>query len=240
VLGPPISDYPAPHVAVDVAVLTVLPSGELAVLLHRRTGDRSGQWALPGRFVRPRERLADAVSIALQDKCGLHTRDLRGRVPHQLHLFDDPDRDDRGWVMSAAHLLGLPCCLLEEMVRSRDDLQLAPIADGRARVTGQRRLPYGQDEIVRYAVEDIRERYRAEPDPEGLLEDPEFTLAELLAMHVAVLDEDWQVDTFRRHMLPMLVDTGEVSTGRPGRPATIYRRISRDPRSTQPHRHERR
>ena len=38
----------------------------------------------------------------------------------------------------------------------------------------------------------------------------------------------------------MLVDTGEVSTGRPGRPATIYRRISRDPRSTQPHRHERR
>ncbi|MBU6246019.1 MAG: hypothetical protein KGP12_12465 [Actinomycetales bacterium] len=223
---PDIGDYPAPHVAVDVAVLTVLPTDELAVLLHRRTGDRSGQWALPGRFVRPRERLADAVAIALQEKCGLHTRELRGRAPHQLHLFDDPDRDDRGWVMSAAHLLGLPCSLLQDVIRSRDDLQLAPIADERARVSGQRRLPYGQDEIVRYAVVDIRERYRKEPDPEGLLEDRQFTLAELLAVHVAVLDEDWQVDTFRRHMLPMLADTGEVSTGRPGRPAAIYRRIA--------------
>ena len=220
----PISAYPAPHVAVDVALLTVVPGGGLAVLLHQRTGDRTGDWALPGRFVRPRERLADAVAVALKDKCGLSGRDLRGKAPRQLHVFDDPDRDDRGWVMSVAHLLGVPHARLADLVAGRPDLMLAPIRDHRARVPGQKRLPYGQDEIVRYAVDEIRERYRVEPDPEGLLQPGAFTLAELLAVHLAVLDQEWQVDTFRRHMLPMLAETGEVSTGRPGRPATRYQR----------------
>ncbi|MDP1878599.1 MAG: NUDIX hydrolase, partial [Actinomycetota bacterium] len=50
--------FPRPSVAVDVAVMTVTPDHGLGVLLHRRTGDRSGQWALPGRFLRERERLA--------------------------------------------------------------------------------------------------------------------------------------------------------------------------------------
>ncbi len=222
--GPPISAFEAPHVAVDVAVLTVSPAGQLALLLHRRTGDRSGQWALPGRFVRPRERLAEAVAIALQEKCGLTARDLRGRSPRQLHLFDDPDRDDRGWVMSAAHLLGLPYPSLDDLVTRRPEVVLAPINDHRVRVSGQKRLPYGQDEIVRYAVAQLRERYLKEPDPEGLLGDESFTLAELLAVHLAVIQQDWQVDTFRRHMLPMLIQTGEMSTGRPGRPAALYRR----------------
>lgn len=222
--GPALSDFPAPHVAVDVALLTVLPDDGLAVLLHRRTGDRSGQWALPGRFVRPRERLAESVTIALQEKCGLEPRDLRGRVPHQLHVFDDPDRDDRGWVLSVAHLLGLPFEVLHPAVSGRSDLRLAPIHDQRVGNSGQRRLPYGQDEIVRYAVADLQDRYRVQPDPEGLLAGPEFTLAELLSVHLRVLGEEWQIDTFRRHMLPMLVDTGQVSTGRPGRPAAIYRR----------------
>lgn len=220
----PIAAFPAPHVAVDVALLTVGPDGGLSVLLHERTGDRTGEWALPGRFVRPRERLADAVAAALEDKCGLSGRDLRGRAPRQLHVFDDPDRDNRGWVMSVAHLLGVPHGRLADLVASRPDLMLAGIRDHRARVPGQKRLPYGQDEIVRFAVAEIQERYRAAPDPEGLLDSGPFTLAELLAVHVAVLGQDLQVDTFRRHMLPMLVDTGEVSTGRPGRPGARYQR----------------
>jgi 8-oxo-dGTP diphosphatase len=220
----PIDDFPAPHLAVDVAVMTVSPDEGLSLLLHRRTGDRSGQWALPGRFVRPRERLAHAVLVTLQEKCGLTTRDLRGRVPRQLHLFDDPDRDDRGWVMSAAHLLGMPHRLLADLVAKRPDVVLAPLDDDRVRVSGQKRLPYGQDEIVRYAVAHLRECYRKEPDPQGLLESDTFTLAELHAIHLAVIGQDWQVDTFRRHMLPILRPTGDLATGRPGRPAATYQR----------------
>ena len=217
-----ITDYPAPHLAVDVAVLTVDEAGRLCVLLVRRRGDKDGAWALPGRFVRERQRLAEAVAVTLEDKCGLSPAALRGRTPRQLHLFDDPNRDDRGWVMSMAHLLALPYERLVKVVADSPDLILAPIVDGRVRVAGQRSLPYGQDAIVDYAVQEMRRLYAEFPDPEGLVSDDEFTLAQLHEIHTAVLDTDWQIDTFRRHMIPLLDETGRRATGGVGRPAALY------------------
>ncbi|NCD20790.1 MAG: NUDIX hydrolase, partial [Actinobacteria bacterium] len=99
--GKRLVDYPRPSVAVDVAVLTVVPGEELspsrrwsepgilAVLVHRLP---TGEWALPGTFLHEGERLADAVARALHDKLGLD-----GVTPHQLRVFDDPTRDPRGW-----------------------------------------------------------------------------------------------------------------------------------------------
>ena len=215
--------YPAPHLAVDVAVMTVSPEGPLSVLLVRRSGDRDGMWALPGRFVRERERLAQSVAITLEEKVGLSPASLRGLAPRQLHLFDDPDRDDRGWVMSAAHLLTLPYERVAVALQS-EAVMLARIDGVRAIVPGQRRLPYGQDAIVEFAVEEMRLLYSTQPDPEGLIAESEFTLAQLRDVHTAVLEADWQIDTFRRHMIPQLVDTGRRSEGGVGRPAALYRR----------------
>ena len=217
-----ITDYPAPHLAVDVAVLTVDEAGRLCVLLVRRRGDKDGAWALPGRFVRERQRLAEAVAVTLEEKCGLSPAALRGRTPRQLHLFDDPDRDDRGWVMSMAHLLALPYERLVKVVADSPDLMLAPIVDGRVRVAGQRSLPYGQDAIVGYAVQEMRDLYSSAPDPEGLINEREFTLAQLHDVHTAVLAREWQIDTFRRHMIPLLHETGRRATGGVGRPAALY------------------
>ena len=223
VAKPDIAKYPTPHLAVDVAVMTVDPAGRLCVLLVRRHGDHEGAWALPGRFVRERQRLSEAVAVTLEEKCGLSPAALHGRSPRQLHLFDDPDRDDRGWVMSMAHLLAVPYERLSTAVESSPDLMLAPLIDGRLRVTGQRHLPYGQDAIVEYAVQEMRHLYADSPDPEGLIAEPEFTLAQLHDVHLAVLGIDWQVDTFRRHMIPLLVETGRRATGGVGRPAALYR-----------------
>src|SRR3712207_2513910 len=96
--GKALTDYPRPSLAVDTAVLTV-PDGErcLGVLLVRRDGAAdSDAWALPGTFLHDRETLAEAVHRSLRDKVGLPA-DV---VPQQLHVFDRPDRDDRGWVLS--------------------------------------------------------------------------------------------------------------------------------------------
>src|SRR5690606_36560232 len=94
-----LTAFPRPSVAVDVAVLTVA-DGRLSVVICRRTGrTATGQWALPGSFVRERERLDDAVARTLWDKCR-----IRGLAPTQLAVMDDPERDDRGWVLSVAHL----------------------------------------------------------------------------------------------------------------------------------------
>ena len=222
----PLNKFPAPHVAVDVAVMTLV-NDSLSVLLVQRTGDRSGSWALPGRFVRERERLADTVAVALSEKCGLNSDVLDGRSPRQLHLFDDPDRDDRGWVMSAAHLIALPFPLIAEVLASRADLRCVPVAEILRDSEPSVKLPYGQVEIVRYATSEMQQLYRQFPDPEGLLIESPFTLAELRAVHVGVLGTDWQIDTFRRHMLPLLTDLDQLTVGRPGRPASLYTKPAR-------------
>ncbi|GAA1804929.1 MULTISPECIES: NUDIX domain-containing protein [Brevibacterium] len=91
-----LSQFPRPSVAVDTAVLCPVPGRGLHVLLTR---SRDGRWQLPGSILRPQERLAEAVARCLREKA-----QLVDRSPVQLHVFDQPDRDDRGWVISVAHL----------------------------------------------------------------------------------------------------------------------------------------
>jgi ADP-ribose pyrophosphatase YjhB (NUDIX family) len=207
-------DYPRPSVAVDTAVLTVA-DGALQVLLVRRAEEHHhGEWALPGTFLHERERLADAVLRSLREKAG-----ISGRVPRQLHVFDDPKRDDRGWVLSVAHVDAVPLAELEGALKS-DGVRLASVS-GRPELIVE--LPYGHTEIVAKAVEWIRAAYAEAPDPGGLLEVP-FTLKELRDLHEVVAGRSLMRDTFRRFMEPQLVGTGQMSDGTRGRPSRLWRR----------------
>lgn len=220
--GRSLSDYPRPSLAVDVALLTVRSDEEgdrqLCVLLHRRgEGYADGDWALPGTFVREGERLVDAVRRGVADKLGLRTR-----APRQLAVFDAPDRDDRGHVVTVAHVDLLP----ETELAPGDDARwtLAPVVGSRLRLPDrQRRLPFDHGEIVRSAVGWARSRYERRPDPSRLLPEP-FTLRELRMLHEAVLAEQLFKDTFRRRMEPQLQPTDEKSSGVRGPRAAMYRR----------------
>ncbi|MCW0211823.1 MAG: NUDIX domain-containing protein [Pseudonocardia sp.] len=201
--GRHLHDYPRPSVAVDVALLTVR-KGRLEVLVHEReTDDETGRLSLPGTFVHVRERLADAALRALQDKVGVH-----GERPEQLGVFDDPDRDDRGRVLSVAHVDLVP---LDRLGVTRT---LVPAHD-----PGD--LAFDHAAIVRRAVRWARELYRDRPDPRGLAGDA-FTLFELQRVHEAVLGERLQKDTFRRRMLGGLRETGASSSGSVGKPARLF------------------
>lgn len=151
---------------------------------------------------------------ALRDKVG-----VTGREPQQLAVFDDPGRDERGRVLSVAHVDVLP----------RDRLTattgvLAPIEGGVVRLPdGAGGLAYDHDDVVAYALEHVRAVYRREPDPAGLAGD-EFTLLELQTVHAAVQDEPLQKDTFRRRTADQLVGTGAVREGTVGKPARLFRR----------------
>ncbi len=208
-------DYPRPSVAVDTAVLTVC-GGALQVLLIRRgAGHKSGEWSLPGTFVHAGETLAQAVLRSLDSKAG-----VRGRSPRQLLVFDDPERDERGWVMSVAHLDVVPCAELEGAI-SGSEVRLAPVA-GATSDDGEPALPYDHAAILRVAVDAVRAEYRDRPDPRGLLGEG-FTLKELRELHEAVLGETLQRDTFRRAMAAALLATGRMSDGGKGRPAALFR-----------------
>ncbi|PRY10243.1 NUDIX hydrolase [Kineococcus rhizosphaerae] len=203
-----LQSYVRPSVAVDTVVLTVAPDAGLSVLLVRGPG---GGWALPGTFLHEGETLAQAVLRSLRDKA--HVDGLR---PRQLHVFDALDRDDRGWVLSVAHLDVVPW---ERLTPVPDDVRLVPPDR-----TGP--LPFDHAEIVDLGVQHTRREYAAAPDPAGLLPQP-FTLRQLQTLHEAVAGGALPRDTFRRRVEPALRDTGELSSGQVGKPARLFVRRGR-------------
>lgn len=221
-----LTSFPRPSVAVDVAVLTVADD-RLSVVVWRRTGrTATGEWALPGSFLRERERLGDAVARTLRDKCR-----IRGLAPTQLRVMDDPARDDRGWVLSVAHLDVVPASAIADR-GPEGEVRLAPVrserAGGRRRSMlelpdGQARLPFDHEDIARLAVAELRIRYADRPDPAGLLGD-RFTILQLRRLHEAIAGTALQKDSFRRAMLPHLERLPEIEEGVVGRPAHVFRR----------------
>jgi 8-oxo-dGTP diphosphatase len=216
--GKTLDDYPRPSVAVDTAVLTVA-DGRLQVLLtltndavQSRIAER---WRLPGTFLHSQEQLADAVRRSLRDKAG-----VTGLVPRQLEVFDSPDRDNRGWVLSIAHLAAVP----EDRIPLIERTKLVP-------VDGIGPLEYDHDRIITSAVGQLRAAYRFRPDPAELLQNADrdepqgsFTIRQLRALHEIVLAETFNPDTFRRAMLPGLTATGQWRKGARGKPAELYLR----------------
>lgn len=208
--------------------MTVVPdSCSLSVLLVRREEPLDGKrWALPGTFVHECERLADAVLRLLRDKCGIH-----GLAPRQLHVFDEPGRDPRGWVMSVAHADVVPYYRISDQVDQRPDLHLAPVpppGGGRLSLPDrQTELPADHEEILARAVSDLRRRYRNAADPDRLLGD-QFTIRQLQQIHDAVNGQVSHKDAFRRFVDDKIEATEDIDRSGPGRPAQLFRRRGAD------------
>lgn len=223
--GKTLEQYRHPSLAVDVALLTVIWAdrrGQLAVLLHQpESGFAAGQWCLPGVMVGIDELLAAAAARALHVKGGVD-----GARPRQLQVFDALDRDERGRVVSVAHADVLP----ERRLQLTGPRILAPLRGARVQLPGgQRRLPYDHDAIVASAGAWVRSRYERRADPFHLL-GTEFTLSDLQKVHEAVHGLALPKDTFRRTFSEYLVPTGAERTGAVGRPAAVYRHMTREER----------
>jgi 8-oxo-dGTP diphosphatase len=211
--GRALADYPRPSVAVDAALLTVMPGENcLSVLQVQRAEDADGAravgWGLPGTFLHQGELLLDAVHRCLRVKAG-----VEGTRPRQLHVFDKPDRDDRGWVLSVAHMDVVRPELLDGRIEEKT--RIVPADDAGL-------MPYDHTAIIRQAAETIRGSYELAPDPERLLTEP-FTILQLRLLHEAVVGRPFQRDTFRRLMEPQLAGTGRTTAGTRGRPAELFR-----------------
>ncbi len=203
--GRALTDYPRPSVAVDVAVLT-FRAGRLAVVVVR---SEDGRFALPGTFLHVGERLADAAARALREKAGLPVVDFR-----QLAVFDDPDRDERGWVLSVGHVAAVPADRLSPNALLID----LPGTE----ITAP--LRFDHSTIVARAVAELRRQYGGEVDPNGLCGN-EFTVLELRRLYEAVFGHRLPKDSFRRHVINDLVDTGHSSMDAVGRPAALFTRV---------------
>jgi len=137
-----LTNYPRPNVAVDLAVLTAIPAydgpGTLAVLVMDLGPGQAR--VLPGRFLRERQTVAEAVADVVRLKLEL---EVRVPEPRLLKVFDDPARDERAWALSLAHALVLP-----HHVAADADGEMVPVLADGSLATGEW-LAYDHDLIVR-------------------------------------------------------------------------------------------
>lgn len=244
--GRNLSDYPRPSVAVDVAAFTY--SREVSQLLLLLIDGESGP-RLPGAFVREREPLDQTVERCMMSKAGI--KGARGTL---LGIFDEPDRDPRGWVLTAAHLMVVPETDAQRYDRSSAKwfpIHTIPNLQG------------DHNRIVDAALEKLRQEYEIDqtlvkgkpvtqssgrprniyagkPDPENFFLKP-FTLRELQVLHETVAGRIFLSmtpsslttgvksalrDTFRRLMEPQLdeVGTNEGTFGSRGAPSRTWLR----------------
>ncbi|RFU21121.1 NUDIX hydrolase [Geodermatophilus marinus] len=201
-----------PLVAVDTAVLTVLPPdvagpgdrlGELAVLQVRSA---QGGWVLPATLLAEGEPLARAAARSLAE-AGVPRDDVR---PRQLPVLQGPDG-----VLGVPHLVWVPHERVAPVVEgSGGRLRLAPVGGAGA----------ARPEVLAAALERARREYAEAADPGGLLPDT-FTLHELFVVHDAVAGHfDSTEDAFRLRIARHVEPTGQSVRRLAGRPARLHRR----------------
>ena len=205
-------EFPRPAVAVDCVVFGL--DEQLKVLLVERGIEPFlGDWALPGGFVRPKERLEEAARRELSEEAGLSDVYLE-----QLYTFGDPDRDPRGHTVSIAWYA---------LVNIRDHRVVAATDAADAAwfpVHETPELAFDHASILEVARQRLRAKVRYQPIGFELLP-RRFTLTQLQQLYETVLETPLDKRNFRKKVLSLglLVDTGEMESGVPRRPAKLFR-----------------
>ena len=204
----------------------------LGVVVQRRADNTP---VLPGRFVRERHTVGQTVRELLIEK--LDFDPSRTFYLEMLGVYDAPQRDERGWVVSVSHLTTLRPDEADRL--SPETVEIMPVRGDatRGRRVTRESLAYDHDEMVTTAVRRARRRYERSPDPLRLARPP-YTLSQLRHVHEAVLAEPLKRDTFNRRMQPYLKPAtdsrGEVSlSGTGGRPAQMFQPVSRKDRDPE-------
>jgi 8-oxo-dGTP diphosphatase len=215
--NPNVPDSPA--VAADVVIFTVR-EGALSVLLVERAWEPfTGDWALPGGFVKPGERSVDAATRILEEKAG-----VRDVFVEQLYTFDEPSRDPRGPVVSITYYALVPWD--SALVRETDATWAPKFFPAEALP----KLAFDHRDIVRYAGERLRAKLGYANIAYSLLP-REFTMTELRATYEAILGRPLDKRNFQKKYLDLglLKATGKTRQQGRQRPARLYTFKSRKP-----------
>lgn len=204
------SDYPVFYVSVDVVAFT-LAAGSLQVLLIER-GD--GAPALPGGFVQPDEDLVSAAVRELREETGVEQVALE-----QLATYGAPGRDDRGRVVSVAHLAVLPEPVALSAGSDASAARWVPVEEV------PRPLAFDHDEIFASGLERLKSKLEYTALAASFLPDT-FTIAELRGVYEIVWGRPLDPGNFHRKLVRspdfVLAVAGSRSPAGRGRPAQLY------------------
>ncbi len=187
-------------------------------LVRRIREPYEGQWALPGGPLEMDEDLAGSARRTLERTTGLTPHHLE-----QLYSFGEVDRSPEDRVVSIVYwALVRP----DEAARAVDGENVEWFVADEVPA-----LAFDHNRIVEYALGRLRAKITYSPIAYAFL-NPEFTLAELRAVHEAVLRKPLDPANFRRQVLASgaIEPTGSCLTGTSHRPPALYRaaRIEED------------
>lgn len=188
--------YPRPAVTADCVVLRFNPDQLEVLLIRRGHPPFEGRWALPGGFLDMDETLLQAARRELEEETG-----LRLTLLEPLAVFDAPDRDPRGRVITLAHLALVR--LDEQVAQAGSDASEAawfPLGD-------LPELAFDHDQVLAAAQAALRERVVRRPFGRELLP-AEFTASDLERLYTAVLGRP-----LAPAALEALLDLGHVVPG---------------------------
>lgn len=181
----------------DIAVFTITsesngeykpPIKTLKILLIKRSerdhegnlNIEAGKWALPGGFVQPTETALKAAERKLYEETGID-----GLKMKHFGMYDDPERDMRGWIISNAHYVIAGEKALEKRKVSKDasDIQLFSIEEALAFD-----LAFDHRNIIDDALWFIKKDMALTTLAQHFLPE-EFVLSELQGVLLTVLDD---------------------------------------------------
>ncbi|MEO6090643.1 MAG: NUDIX hydrolase [Umezawaea sp.] len=140
---------PTAHLTADMVVIGHDPTGTPSVLLiERGHAPFAGHLALPGGYVEDDETFQQAAVRELAEETGVT---VDPDHLHQIGVYDTPDRDPRGRVVSTAYLAVVPD---RPIAVAADDATMARWVrlDPLARRTSPRSLAFDHATILAAAV----------------------------------------------------------------------------------------
>ena len=117
-----VAKYPRIEHTVDAVVVQ---SGHV-LLVRRRSAPGKGNWAMPGGFINPEEKLVDAMIRELKEETKIKVPEpvLRGSIIRSK-TFDDPHRSDRARIITQAFYIKLQDQRTLPKVKGADDADKA-------------------------------------------------------------------------------------------------------------------
>jgi 8-oxo-dGTP diphosphatase len=183
------------------------------LLVKRAIYPGQGRWALPGGFIKKKEKISDAGQRILEATTGIKSIYLE-----ECGVFDDIDRYPLWRVFTIAHFA----------LVSPEDYALHPGIDTSAakwfKLNELPSLPFDHKEIINAALEKLRTRVRYRPIGFELLP-TKFTLPRLHKLYEVILGKKLDKRNFRKKILNMglLIHLKEKEKGNGSRAANLYR-----------------
>jgi len=210
---PQTYQFARPALTVDIVVFALDQDDLQVMLIQRDIEPFSGQWALPGGFVRVDETLDAAAERELREETGLTDIFLE-----QLYTFGDLGRDPRERVITVAYYALVN--LAGHAVHASSDARNAAWFP----VNELPELAFDHQQILNAALKRLRGKVRYQPIGFELLPE-KFTLRQLQHLYEIILDRQLDKRNFRKkvHSMEILKATNEIETDVAHRAAQLYR-----------------